>query len=64
MLALSVKDLAGMAHTSPATIRRYEQIDGRINSSEESLQAIELALVQAGIEFMFPELGMPGIRPR
>jgi len=53
-----------MARTSPVTIRRYEQIDGPINSSEESLQAIELALVQAGIEFMFPELGKPGIRPR
>ncbi|MGO8913846.1 MAG: PAS domain-containing protein [Bradyrhizobium sp.] len=64
MLALSVKDLAAMAHASPVTIRRYEQIDGPINSSEDSLQAIELALVQAGIEFMFPELGKPGIRPR
>jgi hypothetical protein len=53
-----------MAHTSPTTIRRYEQIDGPINSSEEFLAAIERALVQAGIEFTFPELGKPGIRPR
>jgi PAS domain S-box-containing protein len=64
MLALSVKNLAEMARTSPTTIRRYEQIDGPINSSEEFLAAIERALVQAGIEFTFPELGKPGIRPR
>jgi transcriptional regulator with XRE-family HTH domain len=64
MLALSVKNLAEMARTSPTTIRRYEQIDGPINSSEEFLEAIERALVQAGIEFTFPELGKPGIRPR
>jgi PAS domain S-box-containing protein len=64
MLSLSVRDLAEIAHTSPTTIRRYEQIDGPINSSEIFLEAVERALMQAGIEFTFPELGKPGIRPR
>ena len=64
MLALSVKDLADKADVSPTTLRRYEQFDGPIDSSEPALEAIERALTQAGIEFIFPELGKPGIRPR
>jgi PAS domain S-box-containing protein len=64
MLALSVKDLAAKADVSPTTIRRYEQIDGPINSAEAALDSIERTFVQAGIEFIFPELGKPGIRPR
>lgn len=64
MLAWSVKDLAERAEISPTTIRRYEQIDGPINSLEVGLEAVERVLTQAGIEFIFPELGKPGIRPR
>ena len=64
MLALSVKDLAAKADVSPTTIRRYEQIDGPINSSEAALDSIERTFVLSGIEFIFPELGKPGIRPR
>lgn len=64
MLAWSVKDLAERADISPTTIRRYEQIDGPINSPEVGLQTLERVLTQAGIEFIFPELGKPGIRPR
>ncbi|QWG23167.1 PAS domain-containing protein [Bradyrhizobium sediminis] len=64
MLALSVKDLAEKAAISPTTIRRYEQGDGPINSAEAALEVIERTLAQAGIEFIFPELGKPGIRPR
>lgn len=64
MLALSVNELAHKAAISPATIRRYEQVDGSINSSEAALDSLERTLTQAGIEFIFPELGKPGIRPR
>jgi PAS domain S-box-containing protein len=64
MLALSVKELSAKAEISPTTIRRYEQIDGPINSSEPALESIERTLIQAGVEFTFPELGKPGIRPR
>lgn len=64
MLAWSVKDLAEKAGVSPTTIRRYEQNDGLINSSDAALEAIERTLAQADIEFIFPELGKPGIRPR
>lgn len=64
MLAWSVKDLAEKAGVSPTTIRRYEQNDGLINSSDPALEAIERTLAQADIEFIFPELGKPGIRPR
>ncbi len=64
MLAWSVKDLAEKAGVSPTTIRRYEQVNGLINSSDAALEAIERTLSQADIEFVFPELGKPGIRPR
>jgi PAS domain S-box-containing protein len=64
MLAWSVKDLAAKADVSPTTIRRYEQLDGPIISLEPALEAVERTLMQAGIEFIFPELGKPGIRPR
>ena len=64
MLALSVRDLAAKADISPTTIRRYEQFDGPINTSELALEAIERTFTKAGIEFIFPELGKPGIRPR
>ena len=61
MLALSVKDLGAKADISPTTIRRYEQFDGPINSSEPALEAIERTLAPEGIELIFPELGKPGI---
>jgi transcriptional regulator with XRE-family HTH domain len=64
MLALSVRDLAVKANVSPTTIRRYEQFDGPINTLEPALEAVERTLVQAGIEFIFPEIGKPGVRPR
>jgi PAS domain S-box-containing protein len=63
MLALSVRNLATKADISPTTIRRYEQFDGPVNCSEPALEAIERTFMQAGIEFVFPELGKPGIRP-
>jgi PAS domain S-box-containing protein len=64
MLALSVRDLAAKADVSPTTIRRYEQFDGPINTLEPALEAVERTLAQAGIEFIFPEIGKPGVRPR
>jgi PAS domain S-box-containing protein len=64
MLTLSVRDLAMKAGVSAATIRRLEQFDGPLNHSETALEALEDALTREGIEFIFPELGKPGIRPR
>lgn len=63
-LKWSAEDLAEAAQTSRATIRRIEETDGPLASQEPSLQAIENALAEAGVEFIFPEIGKPGIRPR
>lgn len=64
LLRWSAEDLAEAAQTSRATIRRLEETDGPLASQEPSLQAIENALTEAGVEFVFPEIGKPGIRPR
>lgn len=64
LLRWSAEDLAEAAGTSRATIRRLEETDGPLADQESSLSAIEKALAEAGVEFIFPEIGKPGIRPR
>jgi DNA-binding XRE family transcriptional regulator len=64
MLTLSVRDLAQTAGVSPTTIRRYEEADGPIAVTEDALVAIEKSFVEAGVEFLFPDLGKPGLRPK
>ncbi|MGE3146049.1 MAG: PAS domain-containing protein [Pseudorhodoplanes sp.] len=60
----SVRDLAEAAKVSPSTIRRLEEIDGAPTGSEPSLPLLRAALEQAGVEFLFPPSGKPGLRPR
>ncbi|MDA9410504.1 hypothetical protein XH98_01540 [Bradyrhizobium sp. CCBAU 51745] len=60
----SVKDLAHAAGISRATIRRLEEADGAPPHNDPALAGIEAAFASAGVEFLFPEAGKPGVRPR
>ncbi|WP_439409145.1 PAS domain-containing protein [Bradyrhizobium sp. DASA03076] len=60
----SVKDLAHAAGITRATIRRLEEADGAPPHNDPALAAIEAAFASAGVEFLFPEAGKPGVRPR
>jgi PAS domain S-box-containing protein len=64
ILNWSVRDLADAAKTSASTIRRLEEIDGPPTEPEEALTSLGETLEKAGVEFLFPPLGKPGVRPR
>lgn len=64
LLRWSVLDLADAAGVSRATIRRLEEVDGSSSQSDPALPPIEMALSNAGVEFFFPDIGKPGVRPR
>lgn len=63
ILNWSVRDLADAADVSVSTIRRLEEIDGPPRDFERGLAAIRQALERAGVEFLFPPLGKPAVRP-
>lgn len=60
----SVRDLADAANVSVSTIRRLEEFDGPPTAEETALAPISSALREAGIEFLFPPIGKPAVRPR
>ena len=64
LLRWSVMDLAKNSGVSRAIIRRLEEVDGPPAADEPALQMIETSLVDAGLEFVFPRSGKPGVRPR
>jgi PAS domain S-box-containing protein len=64
LLRWSVLDLAQAAGTTRSTIRRLEEQDGASSHSDPAVPSIELALSKAGVEFLFPAAGKPGVRPR
>jgi PAS domain S-box-containing protein len=64
ILNWSVRDLADAAKTSASTIRRLEETNGPPTEPEAALSALGETLEKAGIEFLFPPLGKPGVRPR
>ncbi|MBR0825689.1 PAS domain-containing protein [Bradyrhizobium manausense] len=64
LLRWSVLDLAHAARVTRATIRRLEELDGASSHKDPALPSIESALSKAGVEFLFPEVGKPGVRPR
>jgi PAS domain S-box-containing protein len=64
ILHWSVRNLADAAMTSASTIRRLEEIDGPPTEPEEALTPLGKTLEKAGVEFLFPPLGKPGVRPR
>jgi len=63
MLRWSVAELASAAHVSPSVIRRLEEIDGA-SAPEPAHHEIDRTVTQAGVEFIFPREGKPGVRPR
>ena len=64
LLRWSVIDLANAAGISRATIRRIEELDGPPSHDDPALPALEAVLSKAGVEFFFPDVGKPGVRPR
>lgn len=63
ILNWSVRDLADTAGISPAVIRRLEEIDGLPPERDKCFGQIKKALEAAGVEFLFPPVGKPGVRP-
>jgi len=61
----SVQQLAEAADLSSSVVRRIEDFDGvSANASAGgSLERIRSALCREGVEFLFPPLGKPGVRP-
>jgi PAS domain S-box-containing protein len=64
ILNWSVKQLAARAGVSPAVVRRLEEYDGTLPGSGETIELFQKTFSDAGIEFLFPQVGKPGIRPR
>jgi len=63
ILNWSVRDLAERSEVSGSTIRRLEESDGPAAPGEEAISPLRTALEKAGIEFLFPPSGKPGLRP-
>ncbi|HWV54832.1 PAS domain-containing protein [Pseudorhodoplanes sp.] len=64
VLNWSVRELSLAAAVSSSTIRRLEEMDGPPPGREDSLAPLQAALEAAGVEFLFPPTGKPGVRPR
>jgi len=64
ILNWSVKQLAARTGISAAVIRRLEEQNGLLRLPEEALSTLRNTLSGAGIEFIFPAVGKPGVRPR
>lgn len=63
ILNWSVRDLADHACVSPAVIRRLEERDDAPAEPETASAQLKAALEKGGIQFLFPPVGKPGVRP-
>jgi PAS domain S-box-containing protein len=63
LLNWSVRQLAEAASVSASVVRRLEEINGWPTEPEEPFQRIKKTLEGAGLEFLYPPLGKPGVRP-
>jgi PAS domain S-box-containing protein len=63
ILNWSVRDLAEKAQVSGSTIRRLEEADGPVSPGEAAIASMREALEKAGVEFLFPPSGKPGLQP-
>jgi PAS domain S-box-containing protein len=59
----SVRQLSEAARVSSSTIRRLEESNDALDPTEAALRPIRAALEAAGVEFLFPPTGKPGVRP-
>ncbi|WP_249140577.1 MULTISPECIES: PAS domain-containing protein [Bradyrhizobium] len=64
MLNWSVKQLAARTGISSAIIRRLEEYDGAPPMPDDTKETLLQIFADAGIEFLFPSAGKPGVRPR
>ena len=64
ILNWSVKQLAEQAGVSPGVVRRLEEYDGALPGPDETMEVFQKTFSDAGIEFLFPQVGKPGVRPR
>lgn len=62
LLQWSAQDLADSAGVGIATVRRFETIDGVPTGQVRVLSAIQLALEDAGVEFIGTPDDRPGVR--
>ena len=60
----SVRQLADAAGVAVSVVRRLEEVDGPPTTFEAIFPLIKQAIENAGVEFLFPPLGKPGVRPR
>lgn len=59
----SVQNLSDASSVTPAVVRRIEEFDGITSNTDVHLHAIRHCLETAGVEFVFPPTGKPGVRP-
>lgn len=64
ILNWSIKNLADRTGISAAVIRRLEESDGAPTAPDDLLELIQKTFSDAGIEFLFPTSGKPGLRLR
>jgi transcriptional regulator with XRE-family HTH domain len=64
ILNWSVRQLADAAGVAVSVVRRLEEVDGPPTTFESIFPLIKQAIEDAGVEFLFPPLGKPGVRPR
>ena len=62
MLKLTAESLARSAGVGLATVRRFELMSGVPSGNARSLEAIQRALEEAGIEFIGAPDDKPGVR--
>jgi PAS domain-containing protein len=63
ILNWSVRDLGDRAGISPAVIRRLEERDDAPTEPEHANAPLRAALEEGGVQFLFPPVGKPGVRP-
>ena len=64
MLKITAADLALLSKVGISTIKRFELAEGVPAGNIKTLEAIELALEKAGIEFIGSPDYRPGVRLR
>ena len=62
LLAWSQSDLAEKSKVSEPTIARLESVDGELGGRQDTIEKIRAALETAGITFLQPSDGGPGVQ--
>ncbi|MHC4050447.1 PAS domain-containing protein [Bradyrhizobium sp. 25ACV] len=64
ILNWSVKQLAARTGISAAIIRRLEEYNDAPPMPDQTMQILHHVFSDAGVEFLFPSVGKPAVRPR